>query len=97
MDRADHTFSEIISDLQECSKSPEITMSMHRYHDGVSGEYKTISVHSNGLTFKQGEELQNEVHVEIPPDTPVTVMTMGGETVFDFQINGGRLFIHTNR
>ena len=97
MDRTDHTFSEIISDLRERSKSPEITMSMQRYHDGVSGEYKTISVHSKGLTFRQGEELQNEVYVEIPPDTPVTVMTMGGETVFDFQIDGGRLFIHTSR
>ena len=97
MDRTDHTFSEIIPDLRECSKAPEITMSMQRYQDGVSGEYKTISVHSKGLTFKQGEELQNEVYVEIPPDTPVTVMTMGGETVFDFQIDGGRLFIHTSR
>lgn len=97
MNRADYTFSEIISDLRECSSSSEIAMSMQRYHDGVSGDYKTISVHSNGLTFKQGEELQNEVHVEIPPDTPVTVMTMEGETVFDFQINGGRLFIHTSR
>lgn len=97
MNRADYTFSEIISDLRECRSSSEITMSMQRYHDGVSGDYKTISVHSNGLTFKQGEELQNEVHVEIPPDTPVTVMTMEGETVFDFQINGGRLFIHTSR
>ena len=37
MDRADYTFSEIISDLRECNSSSEITMSMQRYHDGVSG------------------------------------------------------------